>query len=285
MTDSTISWRCLGSRNSSPKFSRWIETLRSESLAPRVNLKMWIGLPFLKTNCEAHLSHPFPLNTRCITLRCILVHLVHWRYVTWQMPRGVSGVSGVRCRPRRCPPERRRDRRWLAEEAGTRRDTSIFLCKTSNISTIFLHLSTSYGHWRHLTWKTEFCWLRNDMQLVLVNVWESCLLVASGCFIRSLHCLCLLSVFDCSCLPIGKQFATTIYTIVPSAKAGGEKFAKGAAWNSHRSQQRWISIIRTSCCESSQKALNTFAPFWSILHYSAPFALHFPSKSGYQIAL
>jgi hypothetical protein len=159
------------------------------------------------------------------------------------------------------------------------------LCKTSNISTIFLHLSTSYGHWRHLTWKTEFCWLRNDMQLVLVNVWESCLLVASGCFIRSLHCLCLLSVFDCSCLPIGKQFATTIYTIVPSAKAGGEKFAKGAAWNSHRSQQRWISIIRTSCCESSQKALNTFAPFWSILHYSAPFALHFPSKSGYQIAL
>ena len=72
MTDSTISWRCLGSRNSSPKFSRWIETLRSESLAPRVNLKMWIGLPFFENKLW---STPFPSFPSKHTLHHFAVHL------------------------------------------------------------------------------------------------------------------------------------------------------------------------------------------------------------------
>ena len=97
---------------------------------------------------------------------------------------------------------------------------------------IFLHLSTSYGHWRHLTiltWKTEFCWLRNDMQLVLVNVWESYFLVASGCFIRSLHCLCLLRSAKCIRLLLLANWQTIRnHNIHHSAlrKSGGREIRK-----------------------------------------------------------
>ena len=111
------------------------------------------------------MKHTFPSKH---TLHHFAVHLGACGALTIcdMTDASVSGVSGVRCRPRRCPPERRRDRRWLAEEAGTRRDTSIFLCKTSNIKH-FNHLSTSFYILRTL--KT----LNLENRVLLVEKWHA----------------------------------------------------------------------------------------------------------------